>query len=305
MTATWRSLDRLARPLARLSRTAWGALALGAGALLLGVAAWGARLGWFDAPYWVLMAWAAALTVAAVPLWLAWRSDGRFSRGGVARWLEERGGWRRGALTAFLEPSARGTSESLLAAADSAQAADVDARGRAALDPVARPLRGRALVAATVLLAGVGAVASAGPVNGTAAALWHPARAWRATTAPVSIRAAERSVDRGASVALELEAIGRHEATLWLRSTGEAWRPQAVELDSLGRATRTVGPLRSDLFARLTSGNRSSDTVLVQVRLPVFLGTLDVTARYPAYLNMEDEPVPTGGDTIIVPERYF
>ena len=301
MTATYRSLDRLARPLARLSRTAWATLALGAGALLLGAAAWAARLGWFDAPYWVLVAWAAALAAAASAAWMAWRAEGRFTRGGVARWLEDRGGWRRGALTAFLEPSAAGTSEMLLAAADTAQAADVDARGRAALDPVARPIRGRALAAAAVLLVGVGAVASAGPVTGTAAALWHPGRAWRATTAPVTIRVDESAVDRGASVDLELEAIGRREATLWLRSTGEAWRRQTVELDSLGRGTRTIGPLRSDLFARLTSGNRSSDTVLVQVRLPVFLGTLDVTARYPAYLNMEDEPVPTGGDTIIVP----
>jgi hypothetical protein len=62
-----------------------------------------------------------------------------------------------------------------------------------------------------------------------------------------------------------------------------------------------MGPLRSDLHARLTSGGRSSDTLLVHVRLPVFLGSLTVTARYPRYLRMEDEPVPTSGDTIILP----
>ena len=35
---------------------------------------------------------------------------------------------------------------------------------------------------------------------------------------------------------------------------------------------------------------------MVHVRLPVFLGSLTVTAHYPRYLGMEDEPVPTSGD---------
>jgi hypothetical protein len=62
-----------------------------------------------------------------------------------------------------------------------------------------------------------------------------------------------------------------------------------------------TGALQSDLFARLTSGSRASDTVLIRVRLPVFLGTLSVTAHYPAYLGLEAEPVPTGGDTLLLP----
>jgi hypothetical protein len=41
--------------------------------------------------------------------------------------------------------------------------------------------------------------------------------------------------------------------------------------------------------------------VLVQVRLPVFLGALTVTAHYPRYLDLESEPVPTDGDTLLLP----
>ena len=40
---------------------------------------------------------------------------------------------------------------------------------------------------------------------------------------------------------------------------------------------------------------------MIRVRLPVFLGTLSVTAHYPAYLGLEAEPVPTGGDTLLLP----
>ena len=40
---------------------------------------------------------------------------------------------------------------------------------------------------------------------------------------------------------------------------------------------------------------------MIRVRLPVFLGTLSVTAHYPPYLELEAEPVPTGGDTLLLP----
>ena len=115
------------------------------------------------------------------------------------------------------------------------------------------------------------------------------------------IRAARDVVDRGDSTALELEAFGRRQATLWLRAPGEGWRSTGVSLDTSGHARVTTGALQSDLFARLTSGSRSSDTVVIRVRLPVFLGTLSVTAHYPAYLGLEAEPVPTGGDTLLLP----
>ena len=119
--------------------------------------------------------------------------------------------------------------------------------------------------------------------------------------APVSIVAERDVVDRGDSVGFRVEAVGRRTATLWLRAPGEEWRARGLRLDSVGRATVSSGPLASEIHARVTSGSRGSDTVLVHVRLPVFLGELTVTAYYPSYLKLESEPVPTGGDTLLLP----
>ena len=299
--ATHLELQRLARPLRARAAFGGGALALGSGALLLGIAAWMVRLGWLEAPYWVLLAWGAALAALAGAAWLAWQAQAGLSAGGVAGRLEELGAWRRGSLTALLDHAATGTSGDLLGLADRVQADEVARRGAAAAEPLARPVRVIGLTGLGVLALGLGAFGSAGPVHGPAAALWHPARAWEATVAPVRIRALREVVDRGDSSALALEAFGRRAATLWLRAPGEGWRPRGIRLDSLGRATVTTGPLQSDVFARLTSGSRSSDTVVIRVRLPVFLGALSVTAHYPAYLGLEAEPVPTGGDTLLLP----
>lgn len=299
--ATYRALKRLGRPLRSRNRVAWTSLALGTVALLLGTAAWIVRLGWLSVPYWVLVAWAVALSGLAVVCCLWWGTQRRLSNPRLARRLEDLGAWRRGTLTALLDASASGTSGELLDLADRTNARDIERRGAVAVEPIARPLRILLLAGAACLSIGILAFTSAGPVRGAAAALWHPRRAWEATVAPVRLRATAELVDRGEPVELHLEAMGRKVATLWLRSPGEAWRARGVRLDSLGRATVTTSPLHSDLFARLTSGSRSSDTVAVRVRLPVFLGSLSVTARYPAYLGLENEPVPTGGDTLILP----
>jgi hypothetical protein len=279
----------------------WTALAIGAGALLLGAAAWVVRLGRLEAPYWVLLAWAGTAALVGVAVWLAWRARVGLSAGGLAGRLEDLGAWRRGALTALLDHSAAGTSGALLELADRVQADDVARRGVAAAEPVAQPVRALGLAGLAALGFGLVAFGSAGPVHGPAAALWHPRRAWEATVAPVRVSAEREIVDRGDSTTLRLEAFGRRHAILWLRAPGEGWRPRGVRLDSLGRAQVTTGALQSDLYARVTSGTRGSDTVFVRVRLPVFLGSLSVTAHYPGYLGMEAEPVPTGGDTLLLP----
>jgi hypothetical protein len=211
------------------------------------------------------------------------------------------GAWRSGTLTALLDAPAAGTSAGLLELADSSQAAELERRGRSAVEPIARPLRLLVPLSFLLLLVGVLAFTSAGPVGGVAAALWHPRDAWEATVAPVRISAVEQTVDRGQPGHFLVEAKGRRVATLWLRSPGESWKPRGVRLDSLGRAAVATSPLNSDVFARVTSGSRSSDTVTIRVRLPVFLGSLSVTAKYPTYLGMENEPVPTGGDTLLLP----
>ena len=241
--------------------------------------------------------------VAARGAWCGSPGDavGALSHGSLARRLEELGEWRHGTLTALLDQSARGTSEALLARADAAQASEVERRGGAAVEPIARPVRAVALAGLAVLAVGAMAFTSAGPVAGAAAALWHPARAWRAMVAPVQLSVEQSVVDRGDSVRFRVEAIGRRTAMLWVRAPGEEWRPRGVRLDCLGRAAVSSGPLTSDVYARVTSGSRASDTLLVKVRLPVFLGALTVTAHYPEYLDLESEPVPTDGDTLLLP----
>ncbi len=299
--ATQGALHRLGRPLRSRNGAGWAALGLGAVAALLGAWAWSVRLGWFSAPYWVLLAWSMALLGLGAITYLAWGTQTRLSTARLAGRLEELGSWRHGTLTALLDTAAAGTSGDLLDLADRAQAEEVARRGAAAVEPIARPVRMVSAAGLVCLVIGAAALTSAGPVSGAAAALWHPHRAWEATVAPVRLRAADDLVDRGQPVDLHLEAMGRKAATLWFRAPGEAWKARGVRLDSLGRATISTPPLPSDLFARLTSGGRSSDTVIVRVRLPVFLGTLNVIARYPSYLGLENEPVPTGGDTLILP----
>ncbi len=299
--ATWGAIERLARPLRRLGQAAWLALGLGALALVLGMAAWLVRLGWVLAPWWVLAAWLVGITVAAACAVVARRALAALSAHRVAGTLEREGSWRRGALTALLEPPAAGASDALLAAADAASAGEVERRGPAALHALAHATRLRVLAAAALLVLGLAAFTSAGPVRGTANALWHPRRAWAASIAPVTLRASATSVERGARVDLEVRAVGRRNATLWTRAPGDPWTPRLVALDSAGIALEPVGPLAADLYARVTSGRHSSDTVLVRVRLPIFLGTLTLNAHYPAYLHLDDEALPTSGDTLVLP----
>jgi hypothetical protein len=299
--ATRSALQRLATPLQTRAGLGWVALGVGACALLLGCAAWLVRLGWLHAPYWVLIAWGLALSLLIVIGIMAWMSQSALSARRVAVRLEELGAWRMGALTALLDAAAPGTSGSLLDLADRAHAEEVELRGPLAMWPIARPVRWLTLAGGGLLVLGLAAFGSAGPIRGPAAALWHPRKAWEATIAPVRIQAAREVVDRGDSVNLHIEALGRRSATLWLRAPGESWHPRGVRLDSLGFATVSSGALQTDLFARVSSGSRGSDTVMVHVRLPVFLGSVSVVAHYPAYLGMESEPVPTGGDTVIVP----
>ena len=299
--ATARALERLARPLRVQSRTGWAAGAVGLAALVLGSAAWLARLSVVTAPWWVLAAWALALLALGGVVAAALHRDTSLALRAIARRLEEAGGWRRGAIAALLDPPAPGTSEALFGLADRNGADTLTHHGAEAVAPLARLAVTRLAAGAAVLVLGLGTLAAAGPVRGAAAALWHPAHAWEATIAPVRLRAAENEVDRGATVALEVDAVGRRTAVLWLRAPGEAWQPTPLALDSAGHAHFVAGPLRSDLFARVTSGRRASDTVEVRVRLPVFLGSVTVTAHYPAYLSLDDEPIPLAGDTVLLP----
>ena len=96
--ATYLALQRLAGPLRIRAFLGWAAVGLGAGALLLGAAAWLVGLGWLDAPYWVLLAWGAVAAISAAAAWLAWAARSRLSAGGVAGRLEELGAWSAKAI---------------------------------------------------------------------------------------------------------------------------------------------------------------------------------------------------------------
>ncbi len=295
------ALARLGQPLRRAGAAAGGLAALAAGGLALAVPSWLVRIGAVRSPLWVIGAWGLAIVAVIVATVAArWRQRG-LAPNRLASTVEAAPGWRRGAVTSLLEPVSAGTSEDLLAAADEACAARLADHGPEALAGVrATTERRRALGAGSALIAVI-LLALVRPFSGPVAQLWSPAEAWALFRAPVDLRADRATVDRGDSVRFAARAAGRVDARLWLRGKGEAWRQETVALDSAGRATRSSGPLEGDVYAFLESGGRTSDTVAIHVRMPVFLGRLTLTAVYPPYLKMEDEVLPTGGDTLLVP----
>lgn len=301
MTRTRDALEQLARPLRRVSAVGVAFGALAATALVFALAAWSLRFGLVGPARAVPVTWAIALGAAAVVVQRAWRDRRRLTTRGVAGTLESRGTARSGALLALLDHAADGTSAGLVALADTKGAADVSIGGPAGLAPVAARLRRRAVLLVLLALLAGGALAAAGPTRGSVALLFHPRSALALLTAPVTLRAEPASVDRGGRVTLHLQAVGQRSATLWRRAPGQSWMSTGVPLDSAGRALMPVGPVDSDLYFRLSAGNRGSDTVHVRVRLPAFLGSLRVMAQYPPYLGLEDEPIPVDADPVLLP----
>lgn len=296
------ALARLAAPLRRLGLGSTAVAGAGGAILALAVAAWLVRLGLIRSPLWVVGAWGAVAVVVAVAVAAVRRTTRQFRDATLARLVEGAPGWRRGAVTAVLEGASAGTSPELFHAADQACAAALGDRGPAALEPVRTAWERRARWAGGVAVVGLALLAGARPGRGPVALLWSPGEAWATFLAPVQVAVDRETVDRGESVAVGIRAAGRADAELWLRGKGETWRSEPIALDSTGRATRTIGPLEGDLFAFVRSGGRTSDTVLVHVRLPAFLGRVTLTARYPRYLKLDDEVLPTSGDTLLLPE---
>ncbi len=301
MSQTGRLLLSILAGLRRLAWLSWAAGLAGGLAAIFGLSAWAARLGWLGQPAWVLGTWALGTALAAGLSGLMWRRLGELSPPWLAGAIGARG-FRGGTLRGLLGPAAAGTSLELLAVADLQQAEALARSESELLAPIRAGFHRRALRSGSWLIGAVLLLISARPLGGPPARLWRPGEAWAATVAPVTIRLSATTIDRGGSVEATVTAAGHRHAILWVRGPGEPWRGQGLGLDSLGRATTVLGPLENDLFLRLTSGGRSSDTLQVRVRMPVFLGSLTVTARYPRYLALEDEPLPTDGDTIVVPE---
>ncbi len=205
-------------------------------ALLLGTAAWAVRLGWIDAPYWVLAAWgsAAGRPGGCIVGRMAQRTaafDRRHRRTARrARRLAPRhahrparslgGGNER--RRCWLWPIARRRTMSPRAARRPSR------RWRAPFDCSACGGLG-------VLALGLAAFGSAGPLHGPAAALWHPRRAWEATVAPVRMRVG-RQTSRS-------RAIRPRSARGVRPQHGDAVASGARRrVAAAGRSTRFAGP---------------------------------------------------------------
>lgn len=285
-------------------RLAWLAGVGGAGGLaaVLAGAAWSARAGLVRSPVGVVTAWGLGLLAAAVAVVAAARWARRFRAAPLAVRLETGRGWRLGALRGLLEPATEDTSPGLRDAADEITAEEIRERASGALREESRRI-GKLLGTAGACLAG-GAllIGAAGVRHGPAALLWQPRRVLAMVASPLGLRADRRSVTAGDSVVLRVDAPGRTRVTLWTRAPGTVWTSTEIRLDSLGQARRTTGPLLEPLFAHVRAGDRSSDTVEIDVRRPAFLASLTLTIRYPAYLHLEDEPAPAGADTLLLPE---
>ena len=296
------ALDTIARPLRGLSGLARLLAGIAAAVVVLAAAAWLARLGWVVAPASVLAAWVLVAVILAASLLVARRAIAGLGPWHLGLQLESAGAWRDGALTMVLDQPAAGTSSTLHAAATANRADEVRRRGPEVLGPAIGRERQRGRRAGAIgALALLGLVA-ARPLTGAPARLWNPVGAWRALVAPVRLTARRATVARGEPAVLDIAAIGHRHATLYTRAPGEAWRITDVALDLDGNASFTSPPLAADLVARVSAGGRLSPDVHVGIRLAAFLGTFGATAHYPAYLGLEDEALPTTGDTLVLPE---
>ncbi len=300
-SATGAALERLALPLRWRNRLAWSAAGVGGAALVAGGLSWLVRIDVLVSPAWVLWAWILGLVGLGWAGWRAWSQERDLRAGPLASWLEQNGPWRRGALVSLLDAPGRGTSPGLLVVADQTHARTVTEVGPGALGTLHRAAGRRVGLMLLVLAGGAGSLLSANPARGAVALLWHPMRALDLLRAPVRLAAERTEVDRGDTVAVSVDAPGRRDVLLWTREPGVAWAARLVTLDTAGRATIPVGPLDTDLLIRASGGGRSSDTVRIHVRLPAFLGRVDLTAEYPAYLGMPSEPLPVSGDTLLLP----
>ena len=301
MTDTALRLRRLGSPHARARA---GAVLLTSAGVVLALAGAGLALAPRVAP--VLIAWLLIAGVTATAVALARRAGRIVAPQLVGRLVETAARARAGSVVGLLAPSTAGrgggASPELLRLADERAVAVVDRAAPAVQRVLLRGTRDSLIGAAIAAALGAALFVAASPTAGRAAAFWHPFRTLADARAPVRLTVDRTTVRRGDSVTVTLEVPAATRATLWTRRPGEAWAPAPVALDSLGRATRRLGPLESDLYLRASSGTRRSVERKVVVRVPAFIAGLQLTARYPAYLAHPDEPLVPGADTIAIPE---
>jgi hypothetical protein len=302
MTDTRRWLERRRRELVARHLTGGGLLTAG---LALGGVALGLALGqtgvYNRQPAAVAGAW--ILVVAA----LAWGSVRLVRRvralnvAALARSLEGAGNRRRGSIVATAAWTPDAGSAGLAALADRQVSTWLDADGRRALVGPRRAAT-RALQGGMSMFAlGFVLVALAGPRSPSGREFWNPVALMMRGRGPVTLVADRTLVERGGSAELTVSAPRRSSASLWVRAPGEGWDVRPLALDSGGRATVVLGPLESDRFVRAVSGERASETVRIEVALPLLVHSLELTAEFPTYLERPDEFLLGGPDAVVLP----
>ncbi|HEY3934084.1 MAG TPA: hypothetical protein VGL65_05645 [Gemmatimonadales bacterium] len=296
------SLDAIARPLGAMLGLVRLLAGAAAAVLIFAVVAWIYRINAAAAPEWVLAAWTFGIVLIVAGVFISRRAMRRIDAREVGHRLEAQGAWRRGALTTLLDPPVIGTSPALHAAATAARAEEIRRRGGAALESTVdlqRRQGRRAAGLAALLLIGL---AAARPATGAPARLWHPVDAWRALVTPIRLTARRASVARGEPAVFDVLAIGADRVELLTRAPGEEWHTAVVALDHDGRATIVTPPLTAEIVARAEGDGHRSVDVRVGITLAAFLGAFVVTAHYPGYLGLDDEVLPTTGDTLVIPQ---
>ena len=245
---------------------------------------------------WVLVL--AAGVLAVVPLLRRARTIGIRQLAAVVEGDGgRRAGWILGAAT-WVE----GAGSSVLARlADGQVASWLAAEGDAALRGSRRDAQRAIRSSVAVFVGGLTLFAAVGPASPGGRDFWRPLDVYLRARGPVRVIAERTLVSRGDSVQLRIVARGRVSAELFTRAPGEEWRRELLALDSAGSAAVVLGPLDSDRFVRAVSGSRESETVHIEVSLPVLLATLELVARFPAYLDRPDELLPADADTLWLP----
>ncbi len=300
MTHTYRWLEAWR---GQIVRRELGTALLFTAAATLGVLATGVVLGRLGAyqvvPFSVLVGWLGAV---ATVVWGVRRYRRRMRRATVHRLaenVENLGRLRRGSLEGVVDETTRG-SRALFDMADVQASSWLDQHGNAAVAPSrAAGIRTLRLSAVAGLL-GVSLFTLSVPNSGRGATFWHPFATLNAARGAVILTLDRDEVRRGESVTVSITAVGRREATLWTRAPGESWSTTPIELDSVGNAATTVGPLDSDRFFRAVSGRGTSETVQVRVAFPAFLSDIVLSAEYPAYLERPHAPL-YPGDSAYLP----
>lgn len=309
------ALDRLRDLAAALARRRALALVLAALAVFgaaATVAAVLARLGALSQLRFVpLLLWlgvvgGGAWVVRAVRRYLAAQGHGALRD--TAALVEHELVLRRGTFVGLVDLSrspASGTSDALVSGAARRLAARLPAGGAEAWLPrgdaaLVALVRRRAVAALVCCLAGVFSLVYAGDA---AATLVSPLRALRAAVRPrVVITVSRDVVHAGESVAVTVEAeAGASSAALYIRRTGEPWRPIRLSLDPAGRATEQLADIRSATFVYAAFEGRTSDTLDIRVVAPLVLGEFSATAHYPGYLRRADEELDPASGPLSLP----